>query len=153
MAASVVQVLSLAGVLHERYARWPMGNVRLTAANQLIGTFDDLKRFRASDPHYLGWQAHHIVESQDLERLGVAARFPGRGQQICVLLPERAHIGRINGILRRQNPIGVQATANELRRAYGDAYAMMGDYCGGGERSIRQELVSIVGAVFRLAGL
>jgi hypothetical protein len=153
MQAFVTQILSLAGVTHEAYAAWPTGDVRLTAANQLIATFDGLKRFQASDRRYLGWQAHHIVESQDLDRLGVSARFPPRGQQICVLLPERAHVGRINSILRVQNPMGIQVKAMELRRAYGDAYALMGDYCGGGERSIRNELVSIVNAVFRFAGL
>src|SRR5262245_23713373 len=114
MTTSVTQILSLASVTHEPYTGWPLGDVRLTAANQLIGTFDGLKRFQASDRSYLGWQAHHIVESQDLERLGISARFPGRGQQVCVLLPERAHIGRINSLLRRQNPIGVRATVMEL---------------------------------------
>jgi hypothetical protein len=147
------QLLAAAGVRSRKFAEWPTGNILLTAANQLIGSYAELRRFQTSRPVYLGWQAHHIVETQDLERLGVASRFPGRDDQICVLLPERAHIGRINSILRNQNPSSMKVTASDLRRAYGDAYSMMGDYCGGGEAAIRRELMAIVEAVFRDAGL
>lgn len=53
----------------------------------------------------------------------------------------------------RQNPVSVQATATELRRAYVDAYSMIGHYYAGGEAGIRRELTAIVDAVFRVAGL
>jgi hypothetical protein len=146
-------LLATAGVRYEKFAGWPSGGVFLTAANQLLGTFSDLKRFQSVDRDYFGWHAHHIVEAQDLERLGVAHHFPAREQQLCVLLPERAHVGRINSVLRRQNPANIRVTANELRRAYADAYALVGDYCGGGQGAIRQELLALVNATFRAAGL
>ena len=149
----VSSALSSGGVAFEKYARWPAGGVFITGANQLIGTYSDLRRFQQFDRNYFGWHAHHIVESQDLDRLGVSHLFPPRDQQICVLLPERAHIGRINSVLRNQNPTNVRATTNELLRAYQDAYALVGDYSGGGEANIRKELMAIVSVIFRMAGL
>jgi len=150
---SVNLLLLRAGVRHERYSLWQPGTVFLTGANQLIGSYSDLRQFQQSDHNYFSWHAHHIVESQDLDRLGVSQSGPPREHQICVLLPERAHIGRINSILRAQNPIGMSATASDLRRAYRDAYALLGDYCGGGEVEIRRELIAIVEAVFKSFGL
>jgi hypothetical protein len=118
-----------------------------------LGSYTDLKRGAATDRNYFGWQAHHIVESQYLERLGIDRQFPRREQQICVLIPERAHVGRTNSVLRSQNPTAVKVTASDLVRAYKDAYALIGDYCGGGEAKIREELIAIVSAIFRIAGL
>jgi hypothetical protein len=40
-----------------------------------------------------------------------------------------------------------------LLGAYKAAYDLVGDYCGGGEKKIRQELVSIVEASLRLYGV
>ena len=74
---------------------------------------------RYNTGEYRGWQAHHVVEKQDLGRLGVAHLFPPENDQLCVLLPERTHIGRINSVLRRQNPLGVQASARELLIPHG----------------------------------
>ena len=45
----------------------------LTSANQLIASYRVLARFATIDRHYAGWHAHHVVEAQDLERLGVAS--------------------------------------------------------------------------------
>jgi len=150
---TVTQVLSSAGVKFEKYPASLAGGVFLTKANQLIGTYADLKRFQRTNPPYAGWQVHHVVEAQDLERLGVKHLAPPYEQQICVLLPERAHTGRINSVLRNQNPVGVRVKASELLRAYRDAYSLIGDYCGGGEGPIRQELVAISCAVFRAVGV
>jgi hypothetical protein len=127
--------------------------VFLTAANQLIGTYADLRRFQISNPDYFGWDTHHIVEAQDLDRLDVRNQFPPYEQQICVLIPNTAHAKRINSIFRNQNPASMHVTANHLKSAYRDAYWLIGDYCGGGERQIRNELVNIVLAVFRSVGL
>jgi hypothetical protein len=150
---TVKEVLLRAGVKHERYLKWPAGTLFLTHANQLVGTYSDLRRFQISDRNYFGWHAHHIVESQDLERLGINQHLPPREQQICVLLPERAHIGRVNSVLRVQNPINVSVTPSYLHRAYRDAYALIGNYCGGGEAQIKHELVAIVEAIFLTSGL
>ncbi len=150
---TVTQILSSAGIKFEKYSQSPAGGVFLTQGNQLIGSYSDLRRFQGLTPAYFGWQVHHIVEAQDLERLGVAQLAPPYEQQVCVILPERAHIGRINSLLRNQNPIGVRVKAPDLLRAYRDAYSLMGDYCGGGEGRVRQELVAIVIAVFRAVGL
>jgi len=150
---TVTQVLSSAGVKFGKYSKFPAGGVFLTQSNQLIGTYSDLRRFQRSEPAYLGWEVHHIVEAQDLERLRVKYPPPPYELQICVLLPERAHTGRINSVLRSQNPTSVRVTASDLLRAYRDAYSLMGDYCGGGERPIRAELLAIVSAVFRAVGV
>ena len=113
----------------------------------------NLRRFQTSNPAYFGWDAHHIVEAQDLARLGVQQRFPPYEHQVCVLLPKTAHAKRINSIFRAQNPTNLQVTANDLKCAYRDAYWLIGDYCGGGEGAIRDELVNVVLAMFRSASL
>jgi len=150
---TVTDVLLTAGVKFSVYAGWQPGNVYITEANQLIGSYRDLEAFRASDNNYSGWHVHHVVEDDDLHRLGVSTHAPAYPNQLCVLIPERAHVGRINSILRRENPTRYHATGPELRRAYAEAYAMIGDYCGGGEPSIRKELLSIVYAEFQKLGV
>lgn len=144
--ASVEEILKKAGI---EYAPHKVPGVYLTLGNQLVGTFDNIKAFQQKDKNYHGWHAHHIVECDDLNRLGITQDSPPRGEQICVLIPERAHIGRINSILRKENPARYNATALELLQAYREAYDLMGDYCGGGERLIKRELVNIVSATFR----
>jgi hypothetical protein len=147
-------ILSAAGINFSRF-----GNtleIFCSKGNQLFGSYAGLGSFRSSyrvgtgPPPYAGWEVHHIVEDQDLGRLGIAQQFPPYQQQLCVLLPRSAHIGRINNILRNRNPTRYSATAKELLSAYKEAYELVGDYSGGGERLIRQELVAIVSAVFRL---
>jgi hypothetical protein len=68
-------------------------------------------------------------------------------------LPERGHLDRINSLLRRQASIGAIHPPRSLLRAYKEAYGLLGDYCGRGERTIRQELVSIVEASLKLYGV
>ena len=148
---TVPQLLSSAGVKYKVYPKCS-GGVFLTAANQLMGTYADLRRFQTFNPDYFGWDTHHTVEAQDLDRLKVKHRFPAYQQQICVLIPKPAHAKRINSIFRNQNPADMHVTASNLKSAYRDAYWLIGDYCGGGERQIRDELVDIVLAVFRSAG-
>jgi hypothetical protein len=145
------QILQASTIKFEPYDKWSKGNVLLTEANQLMGAFRALKEFQHFNQSYSGWQAHHIVETVDLERLGVAAKFTPRDEQLCVLITERAHIGRINSILRSENPLNLSATRTELWTAYRSAYALMGDYCGGGEARIRHELMAIVRTIFSKA--
>lgn len=145
---TATQILQFSGVTCHVFK-----NIYLTGGNQLIGTYDAMKKFQEATPDYFGWQAHHIVETVDLDRLDITGKFPGRGEQICVLLPERAHIGRINSILRYENPLRLSATSADLLPAYRRAYALMGNYCGGGEAMIREELMAIVTTTFKLAGV
>jgi hypothetical protein len=119
-------------------------SVYLTRGNQLIGSHAALKAFRDRSPEYKGWHSHHIVEGQDLRRLGVTVFMPPRDQQVCVLLPERGHCDRINSRLRTTIPIGTSLSPEELIAAYKEAYWLLGDYCGGGSHQIRNELISIV---------
>lgn len=149
---NVRQILAEARISYETYVSWRPGGVYMSSALQLLGAYSDLRRFQGSNRSYFGWEAHHIVETKDLERLGVQAKFPEREGQLCVLLPYAAHQKRINSILRAQNPSGMVVDFTTLKAAYADAYALMGDYCGGGERAIRQELLAIVDAIFRIAG-
>jgi hypothetical protein len=149
---SVQQILARSGAAFEPYSQYRRGDVYLTAGNQLIGAFRSLKTFQGTVADYTNWQAHHIVETVDLDRLDITTKFPGREDQICVLLPERAHIGRVNSILRTENPLTLSATASELRAAYRRAYKLVGDYCGGGEAQIQRELMAIVDVVLLEVG-
>jgi hypothetical protein len=148
---TVPQILRAAGIRYQDYPQAPNQGVFLTASNQLMGTYRSLTRFRTGRPAYMGWDAHHIVEARDLDRLGIAHHFPVYEEQICVLIPEAAHAGRINSILNRMNPPSMIVNANFLMQAYRDAYSVIGNYCGSVERAIRDELVAIATAVFRAA--
>jgi len=150
---TIPQILQSASVRSQDYPRAPRQGVFLTAANQLIGSYNALTRFRATHPAYTGWEAHHIVEARDLDRLGIARQFPVYEEQISVLIPKAAHADRINSILNRHNPAGMVVNTQFLKQAYKDAYSVIGDYCGGGEKPIRDELMSIVAAVFRAGGV
>lgn len=148
--SAIEELLKLAAVKYEPFGPAAPISVHLTEGNQLIGTYDALRDFSCRCKDYRGWQAHHVVESHDLARLHIAERLPPRSEQLCVLLPERAHIGRINSVLRRQASIGLTVVGRrELLDAYADAYALVGDYCGGGERLVHRELLGIVRATFR----
>jgi hypothetical protein len=125
----------------------------LTSGNQLLSSYAALSRFATVDPHYRGWHAHHVVEAQDLERLGIAARFPRYEEQLTVLLPQAAHTRRVNSVLRNQAPQHAVMPAADLLAAYAAAYALMGNYCGGGEQRIRAELMAMARAIVKYAGL
>jgi hypothetical protein len=130
----------------------------LTSGNQLMASYKVLTRFAIVDKHYAGWHAHHVVEPQDLERMGVASRFPPYEEQAAVLLPQAAHIRSINSVLRNQGPMGAVAPngavmpAPDLLIAYASAYSLMGNYSGGGEEKIKAELMAITRAIIRRAG-
>jgi hypothetical protein len=112
---TVTEVLLTVGVKFHAYPKGPPA----TYTNQLIGTFKNLGQFREWDSNYKGWHRHHVVEVDDLQRLGVAINAPPYDDQLCVLLPERAHVGRINAILRRESPPSASsANACETVRAY-----------------------------------
>ena len=125
----------------------------LTSGNQLLSSYRALSRFATVDCHYRGWHAHHVVEAQDLERLGISAKFPAYEEQLTVLLPHAAHIQRVNSVLRNQAPKYAVMAVADLLAAYAGAYALMGNYCGGGEQRIQAELMAIARATLRRAGL
>ena len=125
----------------------------LTSGNQLMSSYKGLSRFATVDSHYRGWHAHHVVEAQDLERLGVSAKFPVYEEQLTVLLPQAAHIRRVNSVLRNQAPKYAAMPISDLLAAYAGAYALMGNYCGGGEQRIQAELMAVARAILRHAGL
>lgn len=147
------QVLRKAGLHFAPYSKWRTPGVFVTNANQLVGTHAKLRQGALWDPNYRGWEAHHVVEVGDLKRLGISNRFPPKSRQLCVLLPNAAHSKRINGILRSKNPPRDLPRVCDLMEAYREAYSLMDDYCGGGATWVRRELVRIVSATFKLAGL
>jgi hypothetical protein len=151
MYRSLPELLRIAHVNHALFSNSSGSQVFITDGNQLVGTYNALKKFRASRPEYRGWDVHHIFEDQDLHRLGVDNRFPPYELQACVLIPKAAHTKRINSTLRIHNPTKLNAAASDLSRAYRDAYELIGDYCGGGKKLIQDELSRIVGAVLQLA--
>ena len=149
----VKKILEEARVHHERYKCNSPMPIWLTAANQIVASYDTLTRFAQADKRYRGWHAHHVVEYQDLERLGVATNFPHYKEHLSVLLPQAAHIQRINSVLRNQAPMHAVLKVPELLSAYESAYSLMGDYCGGGAQNIKAELIAIAKATLHQAGL
>ncbi len=149
----VERILKDSRVPYREYRCNSPSPIWLTSGNQLMSSYQALSRFATVDRHYRGWHAHHVVEAQDLERLGVAAKFPAYEQQLTVLLPHAAHIQRTNSCLRNHAPPDTVMTVTDLLSAYAAAYALMGNYCGGGEQRIRAELMAIARATLRHAGL
>lgn len=144
----IQQLLSKSGIRFQKFPYGPAGGVFLTAANQLVGSLADLRRFQAGNRDYLRWQPQQLVPHDVLGKDWVPPE-----QQPCVLLPEKAPVDRINNVLRRAAAAGATPSASDLQRAYGEAFALAGNYCGGGASAIRQELQAIVNATFRVAGL
>jgi len=149
----VESILKDSRVRYQEYRCNSPSPIWLTAGNQLMSSYRALSRFATVDRHYRGWHAHHVVEAQDLERLGVAAKFPPYEEQLTVLLPHAAHIQRVNSLLRNQAPKYAVMPVADLLAAYAAAYALMGNYCGGGEQRIQGELMAIARAILRHAGL
>ena len=118
-----------------------------------MASYTALTRFALISRHYTGWHAHHVVEARDLERLGVADKFPRYEEQLTVLLPQAAHIARANNVLRSQASMNATITMGDLLIAHAAAYALMGNYSGGGGQNIRAELMAIARAILRRAGL
>ena len=146
-------ILKEARIRYREYRCNSPSPIWLTSANQLMASYGALTHFATIDIRYTGWHAHHIVESQDLERLCVAARFPPYEEQLCVLLPMAPHIRRVNSVLRVEAPMHTTISAGDLLQAYSAAYWLMGNYCGSGEQRIRAELMAIARAIFRRAGV
>jgi len=146
-------ILKESSIRYREYRCNSPSPIWLTAGNQLMASYTALSRFAKIDHHYAGWHAHHIVEFQDLERLGVAGKFPPYSEQITVLLPQAAHIQRVNSVLRNQAPMSAVLPAPDLLAAYAAADALMGNYCGGGEQRIQAELMAIARAIFHRAAL
>jgi hypothetical protein len=103
---TVDAILAASGLLRSCERKWTIGNhtVYLSPANQLLGSYLSLERYRSHESgHYVSrgrapaWEAHHIVEDRELDYLGVRAKFPVREQCLCVLIPKPAHI-RINTV-------------------------------------------------------
>jgi hypothetical protein len=149
----VESILQESRVRYREYRSHSPSPIWLTSANQLMASYKVLARFAIIDRHYAGWRAHHVVEKEDLERLGVASRFPGYEEQLTVLLPQVAQIRRINSIMRNQASMGAALPAQALLTTYASAYSLMGNYSGGGEEKIRTELMSVARAIFRRAGV
>ena len=73
---TVQQVLLTGGVKFSKYAGCHAGNVYITDGHQLIGKYKDLEAFRGTTEDYAGWHVHHVVEDDDLARLGVSGNAP-----------------------------------------------------------------------------
>ena len=147
----VTEILISASIRFETMPGRP--GIYLTAANQLIGEYGVVRRLKTLDRVYNGWEAHHVVEKQDLDQLGVSKKAPPAKSQLSVLLPRAAHVERINNVLRNRNPSRYTASGDELLSAYQEAYSLVGDYSGRGAQNIKNELVAIVKATFRQLGV
>jgi hypothetical protein len=136
------------------YAPWPADtDILLTEGNQLIGRYSSFKKFRKNNTAYRGWHAHHVVEDNDILRLGLIAGFPKYEDQLCVLLPPAAHLSRVNSVLPRVSSRDSKILAEEIRGDYRITYGMIGNYCGSSETKIQEELMRIVDATLKLAGV
>lgn len=149
---SAKEILRESGIHYQRYQQSD-SDIVISAANQLLGVYTKMDKFRKSESGYTGWESHHIVEKFDLDRLGIAEKFPNKNLQLTVLLPKTAHQKRINSILRSENPVKLSASVKELLISYRKAYELVGDYCGGGSDNIQRELMQIVSTTFKIAGV
>ncbi|MBT5019565.1 MAG: hypothetical protein HON04_12575 [Planctomicrobium sp.] len=132
-------------------------SIQVSRANQLLGTWDALTKYRKKNYHNYGkqsgmesWQAHHIFEDRELDYLGVREKFPPKSECLCVLIPQPAHV-RINSIFiqhtrRHRNVSGIL-------EGYRFAHSVLGDYTGAKSDSVAQELDQIIRAAFHCAGL
>ncbi|HEY3518440.1 MAG TPA: hypothetical protein VGL98_15430 [Gammaproteobacteria bacterium] len=156
---TVDAILTAAGLLHASEKKWAAGNhvVYLSPANQLLGSYSALERYRSHESRHYGsrgrepaWEAHHIFETRELDYLGVQAKFPDRAQCLCVLIPKPAHI-RINtvfaGHTRQFKDI------QGILQGYRLAHSILGNYSGAPPGAVATELDQIIRAAFRSAGL
>jgi hypothetical protein len=147
----IFSILSRANLIGEQFWVTPAGQhvVYLTPAHQLIGPYSAFPSFRKAFPVYQRkkgmtasdptWEAHHIIEKQDLAILrDLGKNIPADNLCPAVLLPHDAHRGRINRTL----PRGGSRPVVDLD-AYRQAYSILGDYTGFGEVKIRRELMAI----------
>jgi hypothetical protein len=146
---SVPRLLRSAKIKHSSFAP----GVSLTDGNQLVGSYSGLKKFQQGRSSYVGWHAHHVFEDNDIKRLGLEKAFPKYKDQLCVLLPPKAHTSRINSILARVSPRDSSALIDEMRSDYRATYSMIGNYCGSSEKKIKNELMAIVDATLKANGL
>ena len=129
--------------------------VYLTKSDQIVGTYSALRQFRQKHNDLYGkkgsidpWEAHHILELNQLSNLRISHKFPGKNDCLCVLIPKPAH-GRINSrlISFARKFIGIRS----ILEGYHDAHETIGNYNGTGESEIKKELDSIVETSLKLA--
>jgi hypothetical protein len=158
---TVDRIVRDAGILDQREKTpfWELGpqHVFVSKANQLLGTYDALTRFRSHNYKHYGatddrrsWEAHHIFEDRELDYLAVREKFPPKNECLCVLIPRAAH-QRINTIFeahtRRFHDI------QGILQGYRLAHSTLGDYSGSSAGSVAGELDKVIRTAFRLAGL
>jgi len=143
---TVAQILAAAGVSAQDWTRGGV-TVKLTANNQLIGTYAELTSFRENNrDHYNGWEAHHIFEDQDVRLLELVPFSPAYQQMICVLIPEQKH-KRINGDLHTGKAQEIAEIEQSYRRVYEQD---LDNYCGAASAAaLRAELMAILDAVLK----
>jgi hypothetical protein len=148
----VESVLKESRVRYREYRCNSPRPIWLTAGNQLVASYAALSRFALVDPHYPGWRAHQVLDVHELERLGGAAKLPSSDEQVAVLLPQHAHIQRAKTVCNHASKQAPR-TAADMLSAYAASCAFIGNYSGGGEQRIREELMAIARAILRCAGL
>lgn len=156
---TIDRILHESGVLSipkpDWLADYPL--VYASKANQLLGSWDALSKFRSRNYSDYGkqsgresWQAHHIFEDRELDYLNIRDKFPPKENCLCVLIPQPAH-ARINAIFaqhtRRHVDIG------GILKGYQFAHSILGDYTGAKPGLIAKELNQIIRTTFRCAGL
>ena len=118
------------------------GKVYLTEGGQLVGSHDALRAFRSAHPEYSRWDSHHIVEQVHLRNLG--KHYSDGNALPAVLIPNKAHSGRIRSIVGRADCLSLNARG--LYSYYKEAYELLGAYTGGRATGagIQAELLAIV---------
>jgi hypothetical protein len=128
----------------------------LSRHNQILGSYVGLRQFR--NTHYgeygkndsqHSWEAHHILELNQLITFNIREKFPSDDDCLCVLIPKMAHI-RINKDFSSYTRKFTDMSF--VLQGYKDAYSNLGNYTGSGESEIRQELYKLVEVSLKLAG-
>jgi hypothetical protein len=156
---TIDRILRESGVLSIPKPNWLADYpfVHLSKANQLLGTWDALTKYRSKNYAAYGkqsgqesWQAHHIFEDRELDYLDVREKFPPKAQCLCVLIPQPAHV-RINSIFAQHTRRHVDIDG--ILRGYRFAHSILGDYTGAKQGLVEKELDQIIRTAFRCAGL
>ena len=160
---TVEQVLHLSAVPHEnaprsgptRGARYT--DVYLSEANQLLGTYRALRRYRDDHYEFYGanrsqktWEAHHVLEDRSLDYLQIRSKFPDKEKGLCVLIPVAAH-HRINSIFIEHTR--QFSDVRHVLEGYRLAHSVLGNYSGARPGAVALELDKLLRAAFRCAGL
>ena len=91
---TVKSILDRASLKYEPYKQAGGLPIYMIGGLQLIGDYKAFEAFKNANKHYRGWQAHHVFESQDIDRMHVELLAPSRERSaMCAVAGTGAYRG------------------------------------------------------------